>query len=512
VWWTSFVLLTMLTGLWSLASPPYAGPDEQAHVIRAIALDHGQLTGSKLSPALRELHKNDRKDFLMVQVPAIYSANGSTACFAYERDHTAACLQFSGSTTVVDDATYVARHPPAYYAAVGVASWLHRPGTGVIYIMRFFTVLITSALIATAITAVRRFAAPKVLTVGLVLAITPMVLFMDSIVNPSGPEIAASIAVWVCGFLLISRANERVDGRLVTAVGIAGCVLGLTRQLGPLWLGIIALTILGVSNRAAVKNLARSSWARLWAALVVVSCLAQVAWNVIVKPLDVTRSGREPVHIGMTAIVRITFGATLSRYREMVGVFGWLDTPSPAFTWIPWTALLAFLFFAAVLWATKRDVLVLFALLAAVIVVPVVIESATYRDAGGVSWQGRYTLPIAVGIPLLAAFALSSTERRRRLVTSRLLVAIGVTLGIGHTLAFAQNLRRYTVGYDGPIQFWKSPAWTPPLSPLLLTIAYAIAVAAFLWWMVAGIAKSNDARAEPAPSEDERTVETVSPV
>ena len=85
VWWTSFVIVSLLTGLWVLADPPYAGPDEQAHVIKAVALDHGQLTGSELSPYLRNLHKDDRQDFLMVQVPAIYSAEGSTACFAYQR-------------------------------------------------------------------------------------------------------------------------------------------------------------------------------------------------------------------------------------------------------------------------------------------------------------------------------------------------------------------------------------------------------------------------------------------
>ena len=30
VWWTSFVIVSLLTGLWVLADPPYAGPDEQA--------------------------------------------------------------------------------------------------------------------------------------------------------------------------------------------------------------------------------------------------------------------------------------------------------------------------------------------------------------------------------------------------------------------------------------------------------------------------------------------------
>ncbi len=195
-----------------------------------------------------------------------------------------------------------------------------------------------------------------------------------------------------------------VDRWLIGATGIAGCVLALTRQLGPLWLALMALTFLGVSNRAALRNLARDNWARLWAFLIAGACVVQMAWNVIVKPLDVSRSGGARVNIEMSDVVRIVTGRAFFRYKEMIGVFGWLDTPAPAVTWLPWTAAVVFFFFAAVVWASRRYVAVLFALLAAVVIVPIVIESAAYGDAGGLSWQGRYTLPIAVGIPILAAF------------------------------------------------------------------------------------------------------------
>jgi predicted membrane protein DUF2142 len=486
-WWTSFVLVSLLSGLWALANPPYAAPDEPAHVIRAVALDHGQLTGKELTPRLKKKLANGREDSLIVRVPAIYGSATQTACFPYSPDTTAACLEFSGSTREVDDLTYVARHPPAYYAAVGVASWLHRPGSGVLYLMRFLGALMTGALIATAIAALRRLEVPALAAAGLLFAVTPMVLFTSSVVNPSGLEIAASIAVWVCGLVLVSQAHKRVDHRLVTAVGIAGCLLALTRQLGPLWLGLIALTMLAVTSRTALRNLARSNWARLWALLIVASSLVQVAWNAIVKPLDVTLSGRKPVHFEASEIVRISLGASFGRYRDMIGMFGWLDTPAPALTWLPWTAGIAFLLLAALVWATRRQVATLLALLAAAIAVPVIIESATFNDAGGPNWQGRYTLPLAVGIPILAGTALSTTKRGRSLVSRRIVIAVGVIVGVGHVLAFAQNLRRYTVGYDGPIQFWRHPDWAPPVSPLLLTIGYAFVAGAFVLWVLSPV-------------------------
>src|SRR5215471_16797777 len=168
VWWTSFALVAVLTGLWVVADPLYAGPDEPAHVIRAVALDHGQLTGEKLSPRLREkLGSGERKDFLMVRVPAIYGIASSNTCFAFERETTAECLRFAGSTRETDDLTYVARHPPAYYAFVGLASWVGRPGSGTVYLMRVLSALLASALIATAITATRLSRAPRVVVVGL---------------------------------------------------------------------------------------------------------------------------------------------------------------------------------------------------------------------------------------------------------------------------------------------------------------------------------------------------------
>jgi len=486
VWWTSFAMVTILCGLWAFANPPLAGPDEPSHVLRAVALDRGQLTGRSLTPAFREQFKHDRLDYLLVRVPAFYASN-ATSCFARVGNRTAECLRFTNSTREVDGATYVARHPPAYYAIVGVASRVTHPGSAALYLMRLITAAITGALIATAITALRRAAAPKVLAVGLAFAITPMVLFVSSIVNPSGPEVAAAIAVWVCGLLVVSRAHERVDRWLVGATGIAGCVLAITRQLGPLWLALIALAFLGIANRAALRNLARDNWARLWAFLIVGACLVQVAWNVIVKPLDVSRSGRARVNISTTDILRIVTGRGFFRYKEMIGVFGWLDTPAPAATWLPWTAAVVFLFFAAVLWTSRRYVAVLFGLLAAVVIVPIAIESATYVDAGGLSWQGRYTLPLAVGIPILAAFALTTTERGRQLVTRRFLWVTGIVLAVAQALAFAQNLRRYTVGYDGAVQFWKHPDWTPPLSPLLLTIVYLLVVVAFVAWFLGAV-------------------------
>jgi hypothetical protein len=487
VWWTSFVVVTMLAGMWGVANPPLAGPDEPAHVIRAHALAHGQLTGNepnaRLADELRRAGQGQR--FLVVRAPEVYPSAQSTLCFPFDASVDASCLFFERSNREIDFPIYTARHPPAYYAVIGVVSWFRQPGAGTVYLMRFVGALITGAFLATAITALRRSAAPKLVAAGLLLAFTPMVLFVSGVVNVSAPEIAASLALWVCGLILISGSHQRVDKRLVTAVGIAGCVLALSRQLGPLWLGLIALTMLGMTNRGHLVNLWRSRWARLWGGLIAASALVQVAWVAFVKPLDVTPMGGRRPNLETPEILRNTFGASLGRVREMVGTFGWLDTPSPTLTWVPWIAAVGFLFLLAVTWGRRRVVAVLMGLLVATIVVPALIESAEFGNAGGPIWQGRYTLPLAFGIPLLSTIAVASTEGGRQLPARRVLLAVGIVVGVAHVLAFAQNLRRYTVGYDGEIQYWKHPAWSPPLSPLLLTIGYTFVIIGFVWLVFA---------------------------
>ena len=513
VWWTSFVLFALLGGLWTFANPPFAAPDEPAHVIHAVALDHGQLTGNEVSRRrLRELRLTDRQDYLIVRVPEIYGRASDSLCFLHRQYVTAECLRFNGSKRDTDEGTYVARHPPGYYALVGAVSLFGVPGSGTVYAMRIVSVLLSSALVATAIAALRRSPAPRLLAAGLAIAITPMVLFVASTVNPSAPEIASSLAFWVCGLLLVRCARERIDNWLVTAAGVAGCVLALSRQLGPLWIAFSVLTMLGVTNRAALYNLARSTKARLWALFIAASCVTQVGWDLLVKPLDVSRSGNRPGNEAMTEIVRLTLGQTGIRYREMIGWFGWLDTPAPALTWIAWTIVLGLILFAAVLWATRSQVALLLGLVAATIVVPVAIESATFSDAGTFTWQGRYTLPLAVGVPILATHVLSLTERGRELATTRFFVVVGVVAVGGHVLAFGQNLRRYTVGYDGPIQFWKDAKWLPPLSPLVLLVVFSVVVTIFICWLLVMMPRWQNTGQEGAGNTTDLELEAMSVV
>jgi hypothetical protein len=493
VWWTSFVLVTLLIGLWSIADPLFAGPDEPAHVVRAVAVSHGQLTGRHPTQPLDDKQLRTVKGAtLNVRVPAIF---GSVVvpCYAHHGDLLPPCLKFRGSTEDTEVPTYTARNPPAYYSVVGIVSWVHRAGAATVYLMRLITAVIAGALIATAITALRRFAAPGLVAVGLVVAITPVVLFIAGTVNPNATEIAAAIALWVCGLALVTTATERVDRRLVAATGIAAGVLTLSRQVGPLWLGLITLIIAGVAEREALRNLARSSSARVWAVVVAGATTFQLIWDGTVQPLEVTRVHNRGVHGSLVDAVEYSAGGVFVSLREMVDTFGWRDTRAPILTLVFWAVVTGLLVLVAVAWVRRRQVVVLGTLVVATVVVPIVMQATFYRHAGTI-WQGRYTLPLAVGIPILAAACLATTPRGRQLVTPRLLWTVGIVIGAGHVLAFTSNLRRYTAGYSRELQYWLAPQWHPlGLPPILLTIAYVAVVVAFIAWVL-GAAPAEAAR------------------
>jgi hypothetical protein len=55
-------------------------------------------------------------------------------------------------------------------------------------------------------------------------------------------------------------------------------------------------------------------------------------------------------------------------------------------------------------------------------------------------------------------------------------------LWVGSVLAFAQTLRRFSVGADGGLFFWRDPVWSPTVPILVLLVVLACTAGAWLWF------------------------------
>jgi hypothetical protein len=460
-WLLAFLVVFSVSGFWALSSPYYASPDEPAHAVRAYAVAHGQLTGT--TPA------DPNEPGFVVRVPAVIGGT-NPACFAFQIEATGDCEHLLVNGGYLDVRTSAGRHPPLYYGVVGLPTWITGSGKSLL-LMRLWSGALSGALLASTFVSARNFGRRKMLPVGILLAVTPMSFFLFGSVNPNGLEIAAAIAVWVNGLILIteSRTNPRILSRLV----VAASVLTLTRQLGPLWLLLIGGTLLVLAGRRWLTGSYRDRKVQISVALIGLAVAVQVAWLAIVKPLDATRNGTAPLVITDSQILRIEVSSVARRFTEAVGVFGWRDTSAPAATFIIWFGLLLLAVVAAWIWTTKKVAVCLTGLVLLVITVPVLAEFRNVRTAD-FFWQGRYTLPLIVGIPIVSMWALESARTVVPVIPRRGWVAGGIAIWFAQFLAFAQAIRRYTVGYNGTIWFWTQEKWHPFLPSLLLLAGQAL--------------------------------------
>jgi hypothetical protein len=487
-WLTVFVLAAVVAAVWALATPFYGGPDEPEHAVRAVSLARGQFLGRPV--------ENGPDYQRAVDVPGAYASH-NTACFVFDSSVPAACQVTDDDAPMTVYPSSAGRYPPLYYALVGWISVFFTTSKGV-FAMRLVTGLLAAAFVASASVTAAGLAARRFAGLGLAVALTPMTYFLFGTVNPSALEIAAAISLWLAGYGLLHGSADGVDRALVRRATAAGVALALCRGLGPVWLGLIALALLATAHLPTLRTLVRSRAAQVGAGLIVLAVGIQAAWLLIVKPLDVT-GWTEPVDGPFPTLFRRALGGTYERgILPMIGVFDWLSTFPPMATFVLWFGLVGLLVLVAWSVADRRTALTVAAVLLTAVLLPPALEAFEAPKVGFFGWQGRYTLPLAVGIPLLAASGAGERARRIFAGTRLYLVAGGLIIG-GQVAALWAALRRNSVGANGSVAFWQSPAWSPPVPALLLLFVFAAAFTALTALLLA----RSPAGAHDAGSADE---------
>ena len=435
-----------------ISTPPSAGPDEPAQLTTAWFLTgHGLRIGPIES----------------FTIPASFA---SDPCFKGAPDITASCAPSRSSALVTTSSSRVLTYAPPYYLVVGFGARLAAALVGNEYadvggrvasmILNFGALLLLSLYMR------RRNYLWGTL---LLLDSTPMAVFMGSVVNPSSWEIT-------CGLVMAAILSEAVWSRRSLASGdwsrttasilVIACVaLCLTRPIG--WIWAIGLT---VSALALAPSVNRRLVVRIACAVAPGLAMAML-WSYICPsstPGAETGAGASPQTV---ANLVSWFGQSLTffpiRVYQMFGILGWQDTPAPLILFLlnleVWIALLLRL-------PSIRRAAVLCGVLW-IVVLPSVIETGGWALATANWWQGRYTLPFALGFTLLLVL------RSGQLVPRAISVASGFSaLSLG-VMVWVNAIR-----YDFGVNFWGVPLSLAHqgISPVRLFLSVAVGVSLLL--------------------------------
>ena len=479
----TFGLLASLFGLWSLASPLISVPDEGAHVVAATAIVRGNLSGREL-PAMTGV-------LAEVEIPEFYARTNDHAhrCYAFDADQPAGCApRIRGSGDPAKAATNFLHYPPVPYAVLGLPTLL--PGSvTALRLMRLVSALLCAALVASGLVSARSLGRGMTLAATL-LAVTPMAAFLAGSVNTSGIEIAAAIALWP-SLLALLRRGPAAPTRLVVRTVLAAVALVVSRPISPLWLVLIGGVVVLAGGAQSVGPLLRDARVRLAAVVVGVVTLVSVVYVLLADSL--ARIAGAGQGRGFAHDFLASTGMFEARFKEMFGVHGWLDTPPPVGFFYLWVAVLGGLLLLALVAGNARGVLALAATAAMVYVVPVTIEAARARTSG-FPWQGRYALPLAVGVPILAGWLVDGSPQLADAIVGRVGRVLIVVACAAQLVAHAWSTRRYVAGLHGRIVYFLADGWQPPVPAWLLLGAFLVVVTALGIWIDA-LVRNRDAAA-----------------
>ncbi|MFE5542021.1 DUF2142 domain-containing protein [Streptomyces sp. NPDC056492] len=476
LWAIAFALFFTLAASWSAATPLGGSPDEHAHFIRAAAVARGQIGGTEVMVPHMVAGIEGKFAETGVRLPEWYKPLPKQhECYAWHEDRPASCAPAIGhSEKTVQVTTAAGRYHPAYYLVTGWPSLLVDGPKG-LYLMRLMSAALCSALLASAVVTAAEWRRRSVALLGVFTAATPMALYMAGMVNPSGGEIAAGILVWTALLSILMSPDPRLLNRRLARVGIGGLVLINIRPLGLIWFSGAVFFGLLLAHRGVLRSVLRRKALWVWTALLGLATAGALLWARAHPDNSVINT---PKTLTAKEAARQTFGNTETYVHQMLGYFGWLDTPAPAFTWLVWLGVIAVVTGLALAYGRGREALALVGMLVAIVVVPVAAQASQAEQLGMV-WQGRYLLPFAVGLPLMAVLICASRAPEQGFPWRRL-VGFGVAgLALAHAAAFFWALRRFAVGVNGPwIPF--SAHWAPPGGWVPWTALYTVAAFALV--------------------------------
>jgi hypothetical protein len=461
-----------------MGNPPPSAPDEWSHYLRAVSLGRGQVLGTSSGregaiaivgptrpPFLDEKAYQDELAWVAQNTRKVRIPAGLTPGWFRCGQQTdplipARCL--NNAPPLDEPAEWfnpTATYQPFPYLLPAAISWFAVSPDNLDRLMRAGKAIVCLAFVASAVFLLWSAESRLLSLVGLIVAITPMTVFLAATLSPSGLEIASALA-FAAALLRLTRERPGRTRRwhwIVLAAG--GAVLSLSRTQGPVWVVLILGVVLTTSPSSALLRTLVEPRRRsqLTAIVVLLAIVLNRAWEYVYGP----RFAFDPWPLVSSLSQGIAqLPAVL---REQVGVFNYLEVKMPVLAYGVWGALAVALTTTAMLVGTRWQRVHLLLSIAAAVALPVLLVATTMRHSG-FSLQGRYVLSFSLVIPLLAGEILvRRAERLRALDAEHLFFPFALGAAFVQLVAWWTNARRFAVGMRGPRWFLSSAEWNPPL-------------------------------------------------
>ena len=453
VWLSATTAFAIIGCTWALSIARYGGPDEPAHVIRAAGAAHGDLVGKPVAgfePGYRQVTVSGAL------------ASGDPSCFRHDETITAACAIASHSAADVAVATSAGTAPPWYYVIVGVVARVLSSGNDVTG-YRMAALLMCAAILGYALARSHRSG----IAAWLLIALTPSAWFLLGVVGTSGIEIAlVALALTEA----VNRFHDPPHSVSVDRVTVPLALCLLVRPAALIDIVVVALVLVPTMPRPMHKTqAARIAWPFV---IVGVAAIAWGRWSALIVS-DRRTADSDSLASALSRSLR----GIPTTVHQSIGALGWNEFYAPGAAQLVWLTILAVAVYRTVQHSPDRWWHGRWAV--AALMLPTIIELVIHTRIGEV-WQGRYSIPFAMGGVLYAG---------RTTAPSRLVLhALVVGASCAEVLTLWHTLRRFMVGVDGSITL-RHAAWRPPLNPWLLLVVNAAAIG---WLGVLALRSGDD--------------------
>lgn len=446
--------VAVLQLLWIAVVPPFRGTDEFDHAYRAAGVAAGQWRAT-------EAPQDGRGLLVVAPESLVRAAHDQCESLSYTGPDNCSPVDHVGDGMVTVGSGAGGYHP-AFYWVIGTAAEPFSGATA-LYVMRATAALLCLLFVAMAAYAIARRQNSRWSRVGLVVAMTPVLLYSTVLPAPNGIEMAAALAFWCALLASAERGSGRVSRSLVLVAALSAAVLMVGRMLGPLF-ALLALSMVLVLDRGLLRRTVRQT--RLFvggSALVLAAAAWGVAWFLLngAGEAGPEREGGE-----------WRWSRPVQWSLQSIAAFPFRDQPGALVVYPVVLMCFVALVVASFRVAGSRGRLVLTLTMLVGLGLPLLLTALTYEGRGAM-WQGRYGLPFTVGIVLLAAHLLDVTDWSSRLEDGVHLMGAAL-LAIGTGACLLKVLRMELARPESALD----PSWLQP-APGHVVVGVAVAFGLF---------------------------------